>query len=94
LLGVIVAFQPGADGESRKCLECDAPAKFIKRSLMSGQEKYESDKERKEAEQMAAEKRKLAEEHAKKIPDIEQNAKFLQGNGENARAFADKIRSL
>jgi hypothetical protein len=54
------AFQPGADGESRKCIECNAPAKFIKRSEMSGQEKYESDKERKDAEQMAADKRKLA----------------------------------
>jgi len=88
------AFQPGADGETRKCIECQAPAKFIKRSEMSGQEKYESDKERKDAEQMAADKRKLADEQEAKIADIEQNAKFLRGNAANARAFADKIREI
>src|SRR5579884_1739933 len=40
------------------CKECGKPAKFIKRELMSGQEKYESDKERKESENLLEAARK------------------------------------
>jgi hypothetical protein len=36
------------------------PAKFIKRDQMTGQEKYDSDKERKEAEDIAKSKREQA----------------------------------
>jgi hypothetical protein len=59
------AFQPGADGESRKCIECNAPAKFIKRSEMSGQEKYESDK------------RKLAEERGARYVGLKRPRRIL-----------------
>ena len=42
---------------------CNKLMKFIKRSEMTGQELYESDKERKEAEHMAAGNRKAAADH-------------------------------
>jgi hypothetical protein len=32
---------PEADGAARKCMECNAPVKYIKRSEMNGQELYE-----------------------------------------------------
>jgi hypothetical protein len=54
------ALAPGPDGESRQCIECGKPAGYIKRDQMSGQEKYESDKERKEAEDIAKSKREIA----------------------------------
>ena len=58
---------------------------------MSGQEKYESDKERKDAEQMIAEKRGLAAQEAKNVSDAEQVAQVLRGRAADSRAFADKI---
>jgi hypothetical protein len=51
--------EPGVQipGSSKFCSECGKPVKLVKRSEMSGQEKYESDKERKDAEQVAESKR-------------------------------------
>src|SRR5580693_1138189 len=51
------------DSESGPCPKCGAPAKFIKRDLMSGQEKYESDKGRKESEALLANLRSQIEAH-------------------------------
>src|ERR1035441_3142051 len=54
--------------EQRACPVCRKPAKYIRKDLMTGQEKYESEKERKEAVQMA-------EANRKEIPEIEEQIK-------------------
>jgi hypothetical protein len=78
----------------KSCIECNAPAKLVKRSEMSGQEKYESDKERKDAEVVAESKRAAAKEEEDKAEGGEQTAKVFRQNAENARAVAEKIRAL
>jgi hypothetical protein len=47
---------PNRDG----CIRCGKPAKFVKRSEMSGQDLYESEKEQKEAAAIAADNRAKA----------------------------------
>jgi hypothetical protein len=56
------AFIPenAVDDTVRRCLDCKMPTHFIKRDQMSGQEKYESDKERGEAQKTAENKRQTA----------------------------------
>jgi hypothetical protein len=66
--------------------------KFIKLSEMNGQEKYELERQKKEAQTMVAEKRKMAEQEVENVTNREQTAKMLAGNAENARTLADKIR--
>jgi hypothetical protein len=72
---------------------------------MTGQEKYESDKERKEAEKISADKRAAAKtesasrraaakEEEDKAEGGEQTAKVFRANAENARTVANKIRAL
>jgi len=68
--------------------------KFIKRSEMSGQEKYESDKERGEAEKIAQNKRDQAKATEEEAANSERTAKYLQGLAESGRALANKIRNL
>ena len=73
---------------------CNAPKKLVRRDLMSGQEKYESDKDRKESETMLANAR--AEISAK-----EDNAKMQEATVDyflkraaSARAEADAVRNV
>jgi hypothetical protein len=51
-------------------------------------------KEKNAALQMAAEKRKLAEQETENATNGEQVATTLVGTAQNARTFADKIRQL
>jgi hypothetical protein len=45
---------PAEEGVSHgRCSKCDKTMKYIRRDLMTGQEKYESEKKRGEAEKMA-----------------------------------------
>jgi hypothetical protein len=74
--------------------ECGGEVKFIKRDQMTGQEKYESDKERKDAEQMAEQNRQLATEKEKTAEGGEQTAKTFRAQADNARVVAEKIRKL
>jgi hypothetical protein len=87
------------------CPTCQKPAKHVKRSEMTGQEQYESDKERRDAEKMSAEKRAAAKtestsrraaakEEEDKAEGGEQTAKVFRANAENARIVANKIRNL
>jgi hypothetical protein len=74
------AFLPEVTGtaEARTCLDCKAPAKYVRRDQMTGQEQYESDKERKEAEQIAAcERQGRGGERRRQRADRE----ILQGSG-------------
>ena len=82
------------EGGRRACLDCRAPAKFIKRSEMTGQEKYESDKERKDAADLAAEKRRVAEQNAESIPESQTYITTFRNNAENARQTADRARKI
>lgn len=83
-----------APGEDNICPECNKLAKYVSRSTMTGQEKYESDKERKDAEKIAADKRAQAATESEKIAESERTAKYFKGLAENNRRIAEKIKSL
>lgn len=76
------------------CLNCNSISKFIKRSEMTGQEKYESDKERKEAEDVAKSKRDQAKAEEENAANGEKTAKYFHGLAENNRTIASRIRHL
>ena len=78
----------------RTCLDCKAPTKFIKRDLMTGQEKYESDKQRKEVETMIAEKKKLADQYDTDAKGGEDTAKHFTRQAASSREVADRLQKL
>lgn len=80
-------------GQTPLC-NCGAPKKFIKRDLMTGQEKYESDKERKDAEQIAENKRATAKAEEENLAGSEKSAKYFRDLAENNRELANKLRKL
>jgi hypothetical protein len=79
---------------SRDCSTCHKPMKLVRRDLMSGQEKYESDKERGEAEKIVASKREQAKGETENAEGSDQTAKFFRDQAAKARSTAEKIRSL
>jgi hypothetical protein len=74
--------------------ECGGEVKLIKREQMTGQEKYESDKERGEAEKIAKSKREQAKAEEGNLADCEKTAKYFKGLADNNRKVAEKIKSL
>jgi hypothetical protein len=76
------------------CSICAAPAKFIKRELMSGHEKYESDKGRKESEDMLAALRLEIEAHEKQAGVHDAAAEYFMNRAKQARAEADDVRRI
>jgi hypothetical protein len=88
------AFGPDADGAARKCIECNAPAQFLKISEMTGQEKYELEKQKGEAKKVAAEKRELAKQETENADNGDRTVAVLSGRAQDSRNFADKIRKL
>ena len=88
------AYYPGTDVVGAKCIDCGAPAKYIKRSEMTGQEKYESDKQRKDVETMIAEKRKLADQYATDAKGGDDTAKHFTRQAASSREVADRLRKL
>jgi hypothetical protein len=81
-------------GAPRLCLDCKAPTKFVSLTTMTGQEKYESDKERKEAETIMKNKRATAKAEEENAAGSEKAAKYFQDQAKNNRTIADKVRSL
>ena len=79
---------------SRVCAQCGKPAKLIKRDQMSGQEKYESDKERGEAEKIALSKRDEAKAEEENAANSEKTAAQHRKLAEMNRGVAQKIRRL
>ena len=73
---------------------CAKPAKFITLATMTGQEKYESDKERKEAQTIADNKRAQAKAEEENASGSEKAAKYFEDQAKNNRTIAEKIRSL
>jgi hypothetical protein len=82
------------DPALRICRTCKATARFVSRDLMTGQEKYESDKERKEAEQIVARKRAQAKAEGENVAGSEQTAKYFKDQAKNNRQIAAKVRAL
>lgn len=76
------------------CSVCYAPAKYIKRDQMIEQEKYESDRERKDAEDLAKAKRDQAKAEEEGAGESEKAAKYFKGLAQSNRSLADKIRKL
>ena len=87
-----VVHKDGVDMNA--CFECGSPTKLIKRDLMTGQEKYESDRERKDAEDLSKAKREQAKAEEDNAAQSEKAAKYLQALATNTRNTAEKIRKL
>jgi hypothetical protein len=73
---------------------CGKEPKFIKREQMTGQEKYESDKERGEAEEIAKQKRDQAKAEEDNAAQSEKTAQYFRGLAESNRRIAEKVRRL
>lgn len=78
----------------RPCDQCGKPAKLIKRSEMTGQEQYESDKGRKEVETMISNKRQTAEQYDKDARGGDDTAKHFRRQAASSREVADRLRKL
>ena len=68
--------------------------KLIKRDQMTGQEKYESDRERKDAEDLAKAKRDQAKAEEDNAAQSEKAAKYFQGSPRITGHVAEKVRRL
>lgn len=84
---------PQAEGSVIHC-DCGEPMKLIKRDRMNGQEKYESDRERKDAEDLSKAKREQAKAEEENAAQSEKAAKYFQALATNTRNTAEKIRKL
>jgi hypothetical protein len=60
----------------KDCYKCHAPVKRIRRSEMSGQEQYESDREKRDAEKIIEQKRAQAKSESEHISGGEQTAQM------------------
>jgi hypothetical protein len=76
------------------CDQCNKPAKLVKRDLMTGQEKYESDKGRKEVETMIQNKRQTADQYDKDAQGGDDTAKHFRRQAASSREVADRLRKL
>jgi hypothetical protein len=76
------------------CYQCLASAKLIKRSEMTGQEKYESDKDRKDAEKLLAARREEIANKETEAGQQDATAKYFRQQAESGRRLADSLRKL
>lgn len=77
------------------CSACrKKPAKFVKRDLMTGQEKYEADKDRKEAERLLAARRQEIAAQEKELENQVATGKYFRGQAQSSRTLADNIRKV
>jgi hypothetical protein len=88
------SFFEGKEITAPKCDACGKPLTLIKRATMSGQEKYESDKDRKESEDMLADLRTQIEAHEKQAGVHEAAADYFMTRAKQARAEADEVRRV
>jgi hypothetical protein len=77
-----------------KCAECGKSMKPIKRSEMTGQEQYESDKDRKDAEKLLAARRQEITEKETDAGQQEATAKYFRTQAESGRKLADSLREI
>lgn len=83
-----------AAGDLPTCEQCDKATKLIKRSEMTGQEKYESDQERKEAEKVAESKRQYAAQLVDEVKGQEDTAKHFRRQAASSRELADRLKQI
>jgi hypothetical protein len=84
-----------APAETQKCDECGKIGmKYVSRATMSGQEKYESDKDRRDAEKLAAAKPAAVAEQEANLENQEKTAKYFRGQAESGRKLADSLRKV
>jgi uncharacterized Zn finger protein (UPF0148 family) len=81
-------------GDTNFCPQCGKATKLVKRSEMSGQEKYEFDKDRKAAEKIAAAKRDEIAAQEKELENQEATAKYFRGQAQSSRALAENLRKV
>lgn len=84
---------PQAPGHEITCA-CGKTMKLVKRDLMTGQEKYESDKERGEAQKMAEDKRAQAKAAEEDAANSDKTAKYFRDLAESNRSVAERVRRL
>jgi hypothetical protein len=61
---------------------------------LEGQEKYEADREKREAEKIVESKRQQAAQESKAVTDGEATAQHFRARANNSRVVADKIRAV
>jgi len=61
---------------------------------LQGQERYEADREKREAEKIVESKRQQAAEESNAVTDCEATAQHFRGQANNSRLVADKIRAI
>jgi len=88
------SFFEGKEITAPKCDACGKPLTLIKRATMSGQEKYESDKARKESEDLLADLRTQIKAHEHQAGVHEAAADYFMNRAEKARAEADDVRKV
>lgn len=88
-----------ATGEPEKpgqfvCPTCKAEVRFLKLDELSGQDKYELEKELKDARNIADEKRKLAEGRLVQAKEGEDTAKHYRRQAKSGREAADRVKKI
>ena len=76
------------------CPTCFKRAKFISAGTMSAQDKTQSDRERNEAQTIAANKRAQAKAEEENVAGSEQTVQYFKKQAASNRQIADKIRTL
>jgi hypothetical protein len=77
-----------------QCSECGKPMTLIKRSEMTGQAQYESDKDRKDAEKLVAARREEIATQTKDLENQEHTAAYFKGQAQSSRMLADNLRKV
>ena len=81
-------------GDTKYCPDCGAPTLLIKRSEMTGQELYESDKDRRDAEKLLAGRREEIATKETEAGQQDATAKYFRQQAESGRRLADSLRKL
>jgi len=76
------------------CSECGKPAKLVKRSEMSGQEKYEADKDKKEAERLLAARRSEIAAQQTELENQVATGKYFRGQAQSSRTLAENLQKV
>jgi hypothetical protein len=76
------------------CPVCKKPAKLVSRATMSGQEKYESDKDRADAEKLVAARREAIVAKQGDLENQEQTAQYFRVQAQGSRQLAEALRRV
>ncbi len=87
-------FQGEAPAVPSVCPDCSSLTKYVKRSEMTGQEQYESDKERKDAEQMVKNHRERVTVLEKEVTQHEQTVQHFQREATRSHSVAEEVRQV